>query len=494
MIANARPLYNCSLLSGFEVATVEYPPDRLNGKCIVRYGGAHSDMSLQVNLQDGKKEGEGLILRDNGTPFMSLQFVHDSLDGEVKQFDESGSLILKGSLKNGKELDVFTEYDGGKIIWMGFYIYGHRHITLTKSERMDGYYEERSRTGELIGLSHFDVIKVCRDGLSYKFKDGKVSRVCTYRDGVFERVVMEMNGDTLVEYDESGNKIYEGGFSGSVETGFRRDERRTRPAGDGDATMYNGGANSQQTIDIESQDSPSTFQGFWKNAVEGVKGMKVLSLKKGGSFKWPSWGNWALIAVVVLVVIIVIISASSRKSTPEVTVTSCKQWESISKKRNSYQKVVIDSKLDCSSFDLSKFKSLQTLEVGDNCMEPVRSFQLDGMESLETIVIGKKSFTIAKDLEMAESSNRTDGVFRVNNCPKLKIVKLNTYAFADYRTFEISNLPSLESIQFGDSSFHWGTSMTLASLIGCEVRRRFPAAPNREVQGSRVPWLSDSFV
>lgn len=132
---------NCPLLSGFEAATVEYPPDRLNGKCTIHYGGMYSDMCLQVNLRDGKKEGEGLILRKNGTPYMSLQFIHDSIEGEVKRFDEFNSVILKGNVKDGKETGVFTEYDKeGKIIWMGYYMDGYQYITMTKSTKMPGYY------------------------------------------------------------------------------------------------------------------------------------------------------------------------------------------------------------------------------------------------------------------------------------------------------------------------------------------------------------------
>ena len=472
--------YNCPLLSGFDVAAIEYPPDRLNGKCIIRYGGMYSDMSLQVNLKDGKKEGEGLVIRRDGTPYMSLQFIHDSLDGEVKKFDEYSSVILKGSLKNGKEASVFTEYDKeGKIIWMGYYTDGYRCITLTKSERMAGYYQEKSRTGELLGLSHYNEAKICRDGPSYEYKNGRVSRVCTYRDGMFERVVMEMNGTILIEYSENGKKMYEGGFSGSVEKGFKRSGKGTEYAGDGETAVYIGDWEKGQRngFGVEYQDHQSVFRGYWKNGKKkGTKEQKLLGPKKSNRCKCALCVCWLLIIVVVLLAILLITVAIVWKSTSEVTITSCRQLESLSKRQNLFRTVVIDSELDCSSFDLSNFVTLQALEVGENSMGTVRSFQLEGMESLETIVIGKKSFSFAKDYDSVEESTRSDGIYRVNNCRKLKTIKLGDFAFADYRTFDVSNLPSLESIQFGESSFHWG-SLALASLIGCEVRRRFSAAP-----------------
>ena len=170
-------------------------------------------MCLQVNLRDGKKEGEGLILRKNGTPYMSLQFIHDSIEGEVKRFDEFNWVIFKGNVNDGKETGVFTEYDKeGKIIWMGYYMDGYQYITMTKSTKMPGYYEEKSRAGDLMGVSHYDETKLIRDGLSYEYKNGKVHRVCMYSNGSFVRVVMEMSGPTLTEYDDNGKKVYEGGY------------------------------------------------------------------------------------------------------------------------------------------------------------------------------------------------------------------------------------------------------------------------------------------
>ena len=35
--------------------------------------------------------------------------------------------------------------------------------------------------------------------------------------------MMEMKDDVLIEYDDSGKKMYEGGFSGEMKTGFKRE-------------------------------------------------------------------------------------------------------------------------------------------------------------------------------------------------------------------------------------------------------------------------------
>ena len=117
---------------------------------------------------------------------------------------------------------------------MGYYMDGYQYITMTKSTKMPGYYEEKSRAGDLMGVSHYDETKLIRDGLSYEYKNGKVHRVCMYSNGSFVRVVMEMSGPTLTEYDDNGKKKYEGGFAGSAEKGFTREGKGTEFACDGE--------------------------------------------------------------------------------------------------------------------------------------------------------------------------------------------------------------------------------------------------------------------
>ena len=42
----------------------------------------------------------------------------------------------------------------------------------------------------------------------------RVKRVCVYENGRMKRVVQEFNGKEMMEYDENGKKVYEGGFNG----------------------------------------------------------------------------------------------------------------------------------------------------------------------------------------------------------------------------------------------------------------------------------------
>ena len=85
-------------------------------------------------------------------------------------------------------------------------------------------------------------------------------------------------------------------------------------------------------------------------------------------------------------------------------------------------------------------------------------FELDGLDELESVVIGKDSFEISDE-------ERNDGSCRIVNCPKLKSIQIDTNTFWDYHSFEVNNLPSLQSIDIGMRCFYWTPSFSLTGLI-----------------------------
>ena len=75
-----------------------------------------------------------------------------------------------------------------------------------------------------------------------------------------------------------------------------------------------------------------------------------------------------------------------------------------------------------------------------------------------SVNIGRESFRIG-------TSERSDGDYRIVNCPKLKSIQIGSYSFYDYHTFELNELSSLESIVFGVWCFHMTPSLSLTGLI-----------------------------
>ena len=88
----------------------------------------------------------------------------------------------------------------------------------------------------------------------------------------------------------------------------------------------------------------------------------------------------------------------------------------------------------------------------------VRLFELDGLSELESFEIGERSFRIT-------DFRRSDGSCRIVNCPKLKTIQIGNQSFGDYHSFELKNLPSLQSIDVGSSVFSWTPIFSLTGLI-----------------------------
>ena len=96
--------------------------------------------------------------------------------------------------------------------------------------------------------------------------------------------------------------------------------------------------------------------------------------------------------------------------------------------------------------------------IREGCFVKARVFELDGLGELESVVIGERSFRIS-DYE------RSDGSYRIVNCPKLKSIKIGKESFLDYHSFELNNLPSLQSIEIDSWCFNWAPSFSLTGLI-----------------------------
>ena len=108
---------------------------------------------------------------------------------------------------------------------------------------------------------------------------------------------------------------------------------------------------------------------------------------------------------------------------------------------------------------------LKRIVIGDNCFGSIRVFELDELSELDSIVVGKKCFTNAKTDDAVRCSKRIDGVYRLMNCPKLKSIQIRDFSFSDYHSFELNNLPSLQSIDIGYRCFYHVSSFSLAGLI-----------------------------
>ena len=96
------------------------------------------------------------------------------------------------------------------------------------------------------------------------------------------------------------------------------------------------------------------------------------------------------------------------------------------------------------TLDLSGFALLKSFVVGKECFENVRELHIVGLNELESVVIGKKSF--GKFFAKGDPDRR----FCLKNCPKVRELRISLWAFYYYTVCEIENVSALEVIKMGN--------------------------------------------
>ena len=120
---------------------------------------------------------------------------------------------------------------------------------------------------------------------------------------------------------------------------------------------------------------------------------------------------------------------------------------------------------DLNALDLNRFKCIRSIEIGNDCFESVKTFQIEGLNRLKTIKIGKNSFTQEKNSWKDDESKS----FHILNCESLESIQIGEYSFSDFAgEFELKNLPQLQSIQIGSigskSYNFYGSSLMIGGI------------------------------
>ena len=89
--------------------------------------------------------------------------------------------------------------------------------------------------------------------------------------------------------------------------------------------------------------------------------------------------------------------------------------------------------------DLSSFKFVRSVVIGNYCFKYVLAFSIVGLNWLESVSISYESFGSTGSLW--EGSE-----FKIVNCPQLKSLYIGYRSFGRYNWFELSQLPQLKSV------------------------------------------------
>ena len=173
-----------------------------NGDAIVHYKKNGKEFNLEVSMVNGKKEGKGRLYDSKHVLIGNLMFVNDELNGECVIRNERYVVVFRGMMKNGVKEGECHEYDSeGKEIWYGMIKGGKRIPLLSEVKEKAGLYCEYNEEGCLISVSEYDKDRYKKNGMCYVIEGGKIKRVCMMVNGNEVRVLREIKGDGMIEYD-----------------------------------------------------------------------------------------------------------------------------------------------------------------------------------------------------------------------------------------------------------------------------------------------------
>ena len=127
-----------------------------------------------------------------------------------------------------------------------------------------------------------------RNGRGSEFQEGVLKRVCAYRNGKMKRVMQEFNGSDMTEYDENGKKVYEGGYRGDSVNGFVREGKGYCFEGNGSDMKYcvfGGGSVIRVIVEIKGSVMTEYDDNGKKKYVGGFKGDRKSGFVRNGEGK-----------------------------------------------------------------------------------------------------------------------------------------------------------------------------------------------------------------
>ena len=350
------------------------------------------------------------------------------------------SLFYKGIIQlswkevNGVRTGGFTVYEKGKALrsqdWKGLSGKEHRCI-----ENCKNGLELVIEGDGVVYRGGFDDVELMRRegrGMEFDEKSGRVLRCGVWKEDELFHINQECEDEeVMIEYDtEEGrenvsvlnrNPVYEGGYV--------FDEEKRVFLRNGYGCEIDGGVAVKEGVweRGELKESTELFDGWY--------------VKREGKEVF----DWDL-----------------RVDDLRVEIHNWNEWENVNK---SVTQLVIPpnccNEEEWSVFDVSELKWLKSIEIGDDCFENVNEVKLIGLNRLESVVIGKSSFT--KHKNRWYPSVNPNRHFYLKNCERLRELKMDCYSFSDYSVCEIENVPSLEVIEMGKLN-EWSCNFCYASL------------------------------
>ena len=198
-------------------------------------------------FKDGKIAGE--YVYEHGKKDRTVREFHDD---DMRMFDKYGRIVYEGI------------YFGD--IYDGFCVH-------PKKKGMPGFFKEMNKKGDLLSISQYDDMVMKKEGKCFEFERGRIVRECEYKNNECIRVYREWKEEVMIEYNENGMRVYEGGFGGDMMKGYKRDKEGTEYDSDGTALYVGHYVDGERSgYGTEYKGCYAWYIGNWKNGKRSGKG------------------------------------------------------------------------------------------------------------------------------------------------------------------------------------------------------------------------------
>ena len=402
----------CDFLGGLVETSVEMPPDGLNGECVVHYEGENSKYKMKVMLVNGKREGKAVIM-NNGIPYMILEYKNGVLTGNVEVLSQEERVEVIEELVSA---DLYDNEDGIRDFLVSLakqndslVVYGidtgeEYGVILSNEKCYAMKWSEKEKEVIEADLKCYEM-KYWKDNHWLMIRHENQCKDLDVSGRRWEGSVKDGKPFGFgVLFDEEGKKEYEGFMMDGLKVCYGKEYYS-----DLDRIKYDGCYYDDMRFGkgiLYDRNGIVEYDGLWKN--DEPRPVK---------FNGRTIDNHTEVI------------------------------EIPNKSFNEVESIILPPFLH----------SLKRIVIGDECFCHVRLFELDGLSELESVVIGMWSFRIGGE--------RSDGSCRIVNCAKLKSIQIGFESFEDYQSSEMSNLPSLQSIEIGEYCFNYTRSFSLTGLI-----------------------------
>ena len=488
------------------------------------------EYTLECTWENGKKNGEGVLLDSNTIMAMKLNFKDDLVNGEGSLF-ENGQLTFRGNWSNGERCGKGEEFSGGKLVFSGNYehdkrngygiLYDDEHepifegiwvngekglVSIEEDEKGDRKMVERDSEGHIRYIGGFLKDTVVRDGQGVTYDESENPlKICKYREGTEERVLKEFKGKTIVIYDAQGKKCYEGEY--------KEDSRHTYPPHGQGRQFVNGSlvymgafVNGHRQGQGKSFYPNHTAQyiGDWMNDMANGQGQYMneegelvaegefldnvytgeeirVYIDTGRIEKVGSGGGCACFGQKRRAATRQLPSSHDADDEETDQVRSLKELRALPASTMAIQIAGFEE----DSIDFVRFNQLRHLTIAEGALRAVKQLVLRELRSLRSLEIERNACCSAENAAAIDKKEfAVEGArkaLEIESCERLESIVLHAGACCDFAKLTLAELPQLRSVRIGESSAE--TERPSNCFYWCKEVRFQGVWRGREVKG-----------